>query len=61
VTCCAFGGARLDQLFVTTALTGLDAGALAEQPHAGALFAIEVGVTGLADTPFQASLLSSSD
>ena len=38
VTCCAFGGARLDRLFVTTARTGLDAGALAREPHAGALF-----------------------
>ncbi|HEX9169688.1 MAG TPA: SMP-30/gluconolactonase/LRE family protein, partial [Roseiarcus sp.] len=55
VTCCAFGGARLDQLFVTTARFGLDAAALAGQPHAGALFAIDVGVTGLTDTPFPAA------
>ncbi len=61
VTCCAFGGARLDQLFVTTARTGLDAAALAAQPHAGALFVIDAGVTGLADTPFPPARLSSCD
>jgi L-arabinonolactonase len=57
VTCCAFGGAGLDRLFITTARTGLDAAALAGQPHAGALFAIDGGVTGLADTPFPAARL----
>jgi L-arabinonolactonase len=52
VTCCAFGGERLDRLFVTTARSGLDAAALAAEPHAGALFAFETGVRGLAATPF---------
>ena len=61
VTCCAFGGARLDQLFVTTARTGLDAAALAGQPQAGALFVIDAGVTGLADTPFPPARLPFSD
>ena len=51
VTCCAFGGAELDQLFVTTARTGLDAAALAGQPQAGALFVIDAGVVGLARYP----------
>ena len=55
VTCCAFGGARLDRLYVTTARIGLDAAALAREPHAGALFVIDAGVTGLADTPFPAA------
>lgn len=55
VTCCAFGGAMLDRLYVTTARTGLDAAALAREPHAGALFIIDAGVTGLADTPFPAA------
>jgi len=61
VTCCAFGGAKLNQLFVTTARTGLDGAALAGQPLAGALFAIEIGVTGLADTPFPPARVSFSD
>jgi L-arabinonolactonase len=58
VTCCAFGGVKLDQLFVTTARTGLDPAALARAPHAGALFAVETDVRGVADTPFPAAGLS---
>ncbi len=38
VTSCAFGGADLDLLFITTARTGLSAAALAQQPLAGGLF-----------------------
>ena len=57
VTCCAFGGARLDTLFITTARTGLDSAALAREPLAGALFAVDVGVRGLADTLFPAARL----
>ncbi|MBU6165125.1 MAG: SMP-30/gluconolactonase/LRE family protein [Alphaproteobacteria bacterium] len=34
-SCVAFGGPGLDLLFVTTARDGLDAAALAAQPHAG--------------------------
>jgi sugar lactone lactonase YvrE len=60
VTCCAFGGAKLDRLFVTSARTGLDAAGLAAEPHAGALFAFDVGVRGLPDTAFPASRLSIS-
>jgi L-arabinonolactonase len=48
VSCCAFGDAKLDRLFVTTARTGLDSAALAREPLAGALFAVDVGVRGLA-------------
>jgi sugar lactone lactonase YvrE len=61
VTCCAFGGVNLDWLFVTTARTGLDAAALAREPQAGSLFAIDVGVRGLADTPFPAGRLPFRD
>ena len=61
VTCCAFGGAKLDRLFVTSARTGLDPAALAAQPHAGALFAFDVGVQGLLDTPFPADRLDPGD
>jgi L-arabinonolactonase len=51
-TCCAFGGPDLSTLFVTSAATGLNEKKRAAEPHAGALFAINVGVSGLADTPF---------
>ena len=61
VSCCAFGGAGLDTLFITTARTGLDAAAVAREPLAGALFAVDAGVRGLADTPFPAALLRPSD
>jgi L-arabinonolactonase len=60
VTCCAFGGAKLDRLFVTTARTGLDSAALARE-LAGALFAVEAGVRGLADTAFPAARLPLRD
>jgi L-arabinonolactonase len=53
LTCCAFGGDDLATLFVTSARTGLDDTRLAAQPLAGALFALDVGVCGLADTMFQ--------
>jgi L-arabinonolactonase len=61
VTCCAFGGAKLERLFVTSARTGLDAAALAAEPHAGALFAFDVGVQGLLDTPFPVERLDLGD
>jgi sugar lactone lactonase YvrE len=46
VTCCSFGGANLDTLFVTTAAEGLDASARAAQPLAGRVFTIHPGVRG---------------
>lgn len=45
VTAVTFGGADLDQLFVTTSRQGLGAGA---EPLAGALFGAAVGVRGRA-------------
>ncbi len=61
VTCCAFGGDKLDRLFVTTARTGLDSAGLAREPQAGALFAVDAGVRGLADTAFPAARLPLRD
>ncbi|HTH28048.1 MAG TPA: SMP-30/gluconolactonase/LRE family protein [Sphingobium sp.] len=45
-TSCAFGGEALDQLFITSAWTGLGEGELAAWPLSGALFAVEPGVRG---------------
>lgn len=52
VTSCAFGGTRLDTLFITTATQGLTDQARLDQPLAGALFAVNAGVSGVCDTPF---------
>lgn len=41
---CAFGGPRLDTLFVTSIRPGGD---LSDQPLAGGVFALQAGVTGL--------------
>ncbi len=48
-TSCAFGGPKLDRLFVTSASVGLDDAARAKQPQAGGLFMAEPGVAGLPD------------
>jgi len=47
VTSCAFGGPRFEQLYITTARTGLTDEELAAQPQAGALFVATPGVRGL--------------
>jgi sugar lactone lactonase YvrE len=47
VTCPVFGGPGLGVLYVTSARDGLDERQLAAQPHAGALFAADVGARGL--------------
>ncbi len=44
VTSCAFGGEKLDQLYITTAQ---DESRAAAEPEAGSLFRIDPGVTGL--------------
>lgn len=52
VTSCAFGGTDLSTLFITTARGGLTDEQLQANPHAGALFALAVGVAGRGYTPF---------
>jgi L-arabinonolactonase len=52
ITCCAFGGSDLSTLYVTSARGGLDEERLAREPDAGAMFAIDAGVSGLADAAF---------
>ena len=53
-TSCAFGGPDNATLFVTTARVGLDDVALARQPDAGRVLAIEgLGVRGLPCFPYR--------
>jgi sugar lactone lactonase YvrE len=52
VTSCAFGGQHLERLYATSARDGLTSDQLVEQPHAGALFVLDLGVVGLPITPF---------
>jgi sugar lactone lactonase YvrE len=51
VTACAFGGARMDELYVTTARVSLSAEALAKEPHAGGVFRLRPNTSGV---PFPA-------
>ncbi|MGH6960465.1 MAG: SMP-30/gluconolactonase/LRE family protein, partial [Dongiaceae bacterium] len=51
-TCCAFGGANLDVLYVTTASWQLSADEHRAQPLAGALLALDVGVRGIPEARF---------
>ena len=51
-TSCAFGGADLDTLFITSARTGLDERALSAEPHAGGLFCCRPGVRGMPAADF---------
>ena len=47
-SCCAFGGAGLSTLFITSAREGLSDQDLQAQPDAGGLFSFDPGVCGLA-------------
>lgn len=50
VTSCCFGGAELDELYITTARLGTD---LAQYPHAGGVFRVRPGVKGKASVRFR--------
>ncbi len=52
VTSCAFGGPKLDKLYITSARAGLEPAELANDPHAGALFVADPGVAGAATFEF---------
>lgn len=47
VTCCAFGGANLDELYITTSRLNVSPDEIAKHPQAGGLFVIRPGVKGL--------------
>jgi L-arabinonolactonase len=51
ITSCAFGGADLRTLYITTAAQRLTPDDLRAQPDAGSLFAVRVQVPGVAETP----------
>jgi sugar lactone lactonase YvrE len=52
VTSCAFGGENLDELYITTAWSGLSEEDRRKQPAAGGLFRVHVGVKGLREPKF---------
>ncbi|HEX5823530.1 MAG TPA: SMP-30/gluconolactonase/LRE family protein [Candidatus Limnocylindrales bacterium] len=52
VSSCAFGGAALDTLFITSAWTALSEEEREAQPHAGSLFRAPVGVRGVPRATF---------
>lgn len=51
-TCCAFGGADLNTLFITTSRLMSNEETLTREPESGGLFAFKPGVCGVSDTPF---------
>jgi L-arabinonolactonase len=53
-TCVAFGGDKLDLLFVSSARENLDQSRLAQQPNAGDVFVYKLNIKGLADRRFVA-------
>ena len=52
-TCCAFGGAQLETLYLTTTSQKMTPEELAAEPLAGALLALDVGVRGLPEPRFK--------
>lgn len=52
ITSCCFGGPELHDLYVTTRRQGLSEAEVAEQPLAGALLRLDVGVSGLPTDAF---------
>ncbi|MEM7346741.1 MAG: SMP-30/gluconolactonase/LRE family protein [Chloroflexota bacterium] len=51
-TSCIFGGADLNQLYITSASRGLSAAELKQQPQAGDLFRLQTDVTGWVEPKF---------
>ena len=52
---CCFGGSRLDQLFVTSAYSGMSDLQRQREPLAGSLFRIPASTAGFSPVPFQHS------
>jgi sugar lactone lactonase YvrE len=51
-TSCAFGGANLDELYITSAWTGLSDEQRRAQPYAGDVFRVQAGIKGLPEGKF---------
>ncbi len=54
-TCVAFGGPKLDRLFVTSATQGFDEQTLSAEPEAGNVLVFQANISGIADARFTAS------
>ena len=52
-TCVAFGGPKMDQLYVSTAKYGMSSDQLAKEPHAGKLLVFQTNVKGLPPNQFR--------
>jgi sugar lactone lactonase YvrE len=52
VTSCAFGGLHLDELYITTARSGMDQNELKSNPQSGGLFKVKPGVRGRPEPVF---------
>ncbi len=55
-TCVAFGGPKLDLLFITSARQGLSSEALEAEPQAGNVFIFQTDYTGIEDALFRPEL-----
>lgn len=53
VTSCAFGGDKLDELYITTAMVGLSDEDLQTQPNAGGIFRFKTDIRGTPSYPFR--------
>ena len=47
MTSCVFGGAEMNELFITSARLGMDTAAMKKYPQAGGVFKMETNVTGM--------------
>ena len=54
-SCVAFGGPKLDRLFVTSATQGFDEQTLSAEPEAGNVLVFQTNISGIADARFTAS------
>ena len=51
-TSCAFGGKRLDELYITSASLGLTKEEEEQHPQSGDLFCLRAGITGMDEPRF---------